>query len=153
MDISMLKSIYLFSEFSDAELKKVAVIAEDKNFMPGQDIFSVGQDAGAMYVVVMGSVQISVNSEEGDEIRIRNFGSGSHFGEMPFIDGGKRSATVTTMESSHVAEIPYAKLLALLEQDGAMACKFYRSTARFLASRLRATTTDLNQIKELKFQQ
>lgn len=153
MDTAMLKSIYLFSEFSDAELKKVAAISEDKNVMPGQDIFSVGQDASAMYVVVLGSVQISVSSDEGDEIRIRNFGSGSHFGEMPFIDGGKRSATVTTMENSHVAEIPYGKLQALLEQDGVMACKFYRSTARFLASRLRATTTDLNQMKELKFQQ
>lgn len=113
----------------------------------------MGQDASALYVVVMGSVQISVNSEEGDELRIRNFGSGSHFGEMPFIDSGKRSATVTTMENSHVAEIPYAKLQSLLEQDTVMACKFYRSTARFLASRLRAITSDLNQLRELKFQQ
>lgn len=153
MDTSILKQIYLFGDFSDAELKKVASITEAKNFLPGQDIFSIGQAASSFYVVVMGSVKITVNSGEGDEIQIRNLGSGSHFGEMPFMDGEQRSATVQAIENSHLAEIPYAKLQALLEQDPAMACKFYRSTARFLAVRLRATTGDLNQLKELKFQQ
>lgn len=151
MQASTLKSIYLFSEFSDSELTKMANIVEEKNYMPGQDIFSVGQVASAMYIVVMGSVKISVSSNSGDEIAIRNFGSGSHFGEMPFMDGDKRSATATATENTHVAEIPYNKMQGLLEAEPVMAAKFYRSTARFLANRLRATTTDLNQIKEHKF--
>lgn len=152
MDIKMLKSIYLFSEFSDADLNKVAGIAELKNYLPGQDIFSVGQDADAFYVVVMGSVKISVSSGGGDEIQIRTLGSGSHFGEMPFLDGGKRSATVQSTESSHIAEIPFKKLQALFESDASMALKFYRATAKSLAVRLRSTTSDLNAMKELKFQ-
>lgn len=153
MDTATLKAIYLFSDFSEADLKKVATIAEAKNFLPGQDVFSVGQGATAFYVVVMGSVKITVNSGEGDEIQIRHLGSGSHFGEMPFMDGEKRSATVQAIENSHLAEIPYVKLQSLLEQDPVMAAKFYRSAARFLALRLRATTADLNNLKELKFQQ
>lgn len=153
MDIKMLKNIYLFSELSEAELKKIADIAEVKNFLPGQDIFTVGQAASAIYVVVMGTVKISVNTGEGDEIQIRTLGSGSHFGEMPFIDGDKRSASVQTVESSHLAEIPYEKLAKLLEGDIHMAAKFYRSMAKFLAVRLRTTTSDLNSLKELKFQQ
>jgi CRP/FNR family cyclic AMP-dependent transcriptional regulator len=152
MDASMLKLIYLFSDFTESELKKVAAIAEVKNFISGQEIFSVGQTATALYVIVMGSVKISIGSKDGDEIQIRHFGSGSHFGEMPMMDGDKRSATVQTTENSHLAEISYAKLLSLFDQDPALATKFYRSAARFLAVRLRATTTDLNHFKELKFQ-
>ncbi|XGC81417.1 Crp/Fnr family transcriptional regulator [Bdellovibrio bacteriovorus] len=153
MDIKMLKSIYLFSEFSDADLQKVASVAELKNYVPGQDIFSVGQEADAFYVVVMGSVKITVSTGGGDEIQIKTLGSGSHFGEMPFIDGGNRSATVQSIESSHIAEIPFAKLNNLFQADPAMALKFYRATAKSLGVRLRATTSDLNAMKELKFQQ
>ncbi len=151
MNLSMLKSIYLFSEFSESDLSQVAGIVESKDILQGQDIFSVGEQASAFYVLLMGTVKLTVNSGAGDEIQIRTLGSGAHFGEMPFIDGDKRSATVQTMENCRVLEIPYAKLQAILEKDLGLAAKFYRATARFLALRLRATTTDLNQLKDLKF--
>lgn len=153
MNIKTLKNIYLFSDFSDSDLNKIAGIAEVKDFLPGQDIFTVGQTASAIYIVIMGTVKISVNTGEGDEIQIRTMGSGSHFGEMPFIDGDKRSASVQTLEPSHLAEIPYEKLTDLLDNDVQMAAKFYRSIAKYLAVRLRTTTSDLNSLKELKFQQ
>jgi CRP-like cAMP-binding protein len=152
MNLSMLKSIYLFSDLSDSELAKVASVAEEKVIMQGQDLFSRGEEAKSFYVMLMGSVKIAVNSQAGDEIQIRKLGSGSHFGEMPFLDGEKRSATVQAMESSTVLEFSYAKMLSLFEKDVVLANKFYRSAARYLAIRLRATTTDLNEIKELKFQ-
>jgi CRP-like cAMP-binding protein len=152
MDASMLKPIYLFSDLSDAELKKVAAIAEVKSFLPGQDLFSVGQAATAFYVIVMGSVKISIGSKEGDQIEIRNFGSGSHFGEMPLMDGQSRSASAQVTETSHIAEISYDKLKSLFAQEPTLAFKFFQSAARFLAVRLRATTTDLSHLKELKFQ-
>lgn len=152
MNASVLKGIYLFADLSDVELQKVISISTEKNVLPGQDIFSVGQVASAFYVLTMGSVKLTVNTGEGDEIQIRNFGSGSHFGEMPFLDGQDRSATVQAIESSHLLEIPYDKLQTLLDKDPVMAAKFYRATSRFLALRLRATTGDLNQLKELKFQ-
>lgn len=151
MDLSYLKPIYLFSELNDAELKKVASIADVKAIMPGQEIFNRGQDANAFYVVIMGSVKLSVGSNEGDEIQIRNLGSGSHFGEMAMLDGEKRSASVQAMEQTSLAEIPYDKFFALLNSDSIIAVKVYRSIAKYLAVRLRSTTTDLNQMKELKF--
>lgn len=152
MDISTLKKIYLFSEFTDTELKKIAAISEEQNFMPGQDIFTNGQVATAIYVVIMGTVKISVNTGDGDEIQIRTMGTGSHFGEMPFLDGDKRSASVQTSEPSNIAQIPYEKLSSILSSDSVMAAKFYHATARYLALRLRATTIDLNSLKELRFQ-
>lgn len=151
MNLSALNSIYLFADFNETDFRKIAAIAEEKHYVQGQDFFTVGETASAFYVVLMGTVKLTVNSGEGDEIQIRNFGSGSHFGEMPFIDGEKRSASVQAVENCRVLEFPYRKLQGLLEQDPAMAVKFYRATARFLALRLRATTADLNQLRELKF--
>jgi CRP-like cAMP-binding protein len=151
MDISILKAIYLFSEFSEQELKKVLEICTEKNSMPGQEVFSIGQRAESLFVVTMGSIQISVNSQEGDELKIRHFGSGSHFGEMAFLDNSPRSATATATENSHLLEIRYERLGQILEAEPGMAIKFYRSTAKFLTTRLRATTSDLNQLREQRF--
>lgn len=152
MDLGYLKQIYLFKDLSDVELKKISDVAEMKNVMPGEEVFTFGQVAMAFYVVVMGSVKLSVGSSQGDEIQIRTLGSGSHFGEMPMLDGEKRSASVAAMENSTLAEIPYEKFLMLMDQEPAMAVKVYRAIAKYLAVRLRSTTGDLNQLKELKFQ-
>lgn len=146
-----LSAIYLFSDFSAQELENITAISQEKNFVQGQDIFSRSEDATAFYVVIMGTVKLIVNSQTGDEIQFKTLGTGSHFGEMPFIDGEKRSATVQAVEPSLLIEIPYSKLKGLLDSDLSMASKFYRSIARLLALRLRATTTDLNQLKELRF--
>lgn len=151
MNISYFKPIYLFKDLSDDELQKIAKFAEEKTYMPGEDVFTNGQSATAFYVVIMGSVKITVGTSSGDEIQIRTLGSGSHFGEMPFLDGDKRSATVQAIEKSTLAEISYEKFNQILNTDSVLALKVYRSIAKFLAVRLRSTTQDLNQMKELKF--
>lgn len=147
MNTSYLKSIYLFAEFTDSELSKVAAIATEKEFIAGQDIFTHGQKANSFFVVTMGTVKVATNSGSGDEIKIRNLGSGSHFGEMSFMDQEPRSATVSATESSRVIEIPYQQLTSLLESDSVLALKLYRSLARFLTKRLRSTTEDLNLLR------
>lgn len=147
MNISYLKQIYLFSELSESELQKVADLAQEKEFIAGQDIFSHGQKASSIFVLTMGTVKVATNTGSGDEIQIRNLGSGSHFGEMSFLDQEPRSATVTATETSKVIELPYEALLALLDSDLTLAVKFYRSLARFLTKRLRSTTEDLNLLR------
>lgn len=151
MDLTKLKPIHLFSDFTELELSKIASVAEPKFYSQGSEIFTLGEEASAFYVVLMGTVKLVVVSGSGDEVLIRTLGSGSHFGEMPFIDGQKRSASVQTLENCDLLEFKYSKFENLLMSDASLAIKFYRSAAKYLALRLRATNLDLNQLKELKF--
>lgn len=145
----LLGNIYLFSQLDDDELGQVEAIAQDRRFNAGERIFSQGDDADAVYVIKFGSVQIRHSSKDDDSSMIvRTLGSGSHFGEMAFIENEKRSAGASALESSELVVIEYNRLSRLLDEQPAIAVKFYRSMARYLSGRLRKTTTDLGFARE-----
>jgi CRP/FNR family cyclic AMP-dependent transcriptional regulator len=146
----MLKNIYLFKSFDESELQKLAAITSEKVYSPGQDIFLVGQKADSFYVISMGTVKIYMNPDGEADIKIANLGTGAHFGELPFLDGGNRSATAQATETSTLLEVRFDKLRSLLDQNEKMAGKFYRDLSVYLASRLRATTENLKNIHELR---
>jgi CRP-like cAMP-binding protein len=149
-NMTALKGIYLFKEFDEKEMQAVALLGVEKTVTAGEEFFSAGQPAECFFVIQMGSVKIFSNLKSGDAAGITQMGSGSHFGELAFFDDGKRSATAQAVETCRIVEIPFKGLKSLLEFNPNMAVKFYRSCARLLASRLRATTDDLTSVKESK---
>ncbi len=146
---NILGNIYLFNQFSEAELERLESIAEAEKFSSGDRIFEQGDTADRLYVIKYGSVQIR-QSDQGEDSKmvVSTMGSGSHFGEMSMIDDEKRSAGATAMEQSEIIVIRYPALLKLLDQQPAIAVKFYRSIARYLSGRLRRTTTSLEFVRD-----
>ena len=104
----------------------------------------------ALYVISFGSVRIHRKASDGDKIEVAILGTGSHFGEMPFLDDEPRSATVVAVEKTDIVSISYEKLSSLLENHPEISIKFYKSLSRFLCCRLRITTTDLGFAREKK---
>lgn len=139
----VLKNIYLFKSLDDAELNLLNKIVEEKTYTAGQDIFLIGQPAHSFYVVRMGTVKIYSNPDGSGDINIANIGSGSHFGEMPFLDGGVRSATAQASETTTLLEFNFEKLKNLLNENDCMAHRFYKELAHYMAARLRSTTENL----------
>ena len=97
----------------------------------------------------MGSVRVLQKGHAGDAIEVAVLGSGSHFGEMAFLDQEKRSATVEALEKTEVLRVDYDKLRAALSTNPVIAVKFLRAMALFLCGRLRVTTNDLSFAREL----
>ncbi len=145
-----LKNVYLFSNLSEQEMTKVSGIGKEKIVMPGQDIFSAGQKAQSFFVIKMGSVKIFSTAKSGDDMQLIQFGSGSHFGEIPFLDGQVRSANATTTEQTTLIEFNYQDFKNLLNSDGNLAAKIYQNFSQNLSGRLRATTESLQHAKENK---
>lgn len=143
---SFLKNIYLFKDLSASELKSIEAIANEKTYAAGQDIFFTGDKAESMFVIKIGTVSVRSNDN-----KIATIATGSHFGEMPFLDGEKRSASVVAEEQTVLYEISYDKLKSLMEADQKMAAKVFRSMAVFLCGRLRGALTDLNFAREHAF--
>lgn len=149
-DTKLLKGIYIFKDFDEEELNSVAQIAEEKTILAGHEIFIRGQPADAFYMISMGSVKIYSSTDAGDEHSIAALSTGDHFGEIPFLDHGKRTATAQANEMSRLIEVKYDKLTRLLEGNPLMAMKLYRSYAHFVALRLRTTLGDLNAARETR---
>lgn len=114
----------------------------------GDEIFSEKDEASAFYVIKMGSVKISHRNSNGDEMEIATLGSGSHFGEMAFIDGERRSATAVALEKTEIMRADFRKLREIMDGNPKLAAKFFRSLAHFLSGRLRQTTNDLAFARE-----
>lgn len=143
-NVNLLKKLYLFKDLNDQELTLVSTAASDKNFLPGEEVFSQGERASAMYLIQSGTIRIHQRSENGDGVEVARLGAGAHFGEMPFLDGETRSATATAIENTAIVAIDYDKLGSIMIDHPGIATHFYRQFATFLCGRLRMTTHDLS---------
>lgn len=147
-----LKNIYLFQELSNDELAKVAKVCKAREVIAGQDIFINGQEAESFYVIQQGTVKILRTTSGGDELQLTSLATGGHFGEMPFLSGDARTATAQATETCHLIEVPFASLKTLLHEEVKISDKFHRAISKFLAQRLKNTTGDLSQAKEVLLQ-
>lgn len=143
----LLKGIYLFKHFTQDEISKIAKIVKEVPYAPRAIIFYDQDPATAMYVVEYGSARLTKHVSA-DDHELATMGPGSHFGELPFLDGSKRSGTMEAIEQTMILEIPFDALKQALDSDNKMAADFYREVAHFLALRLRKISQDFSELKE-----
>ncbi|MEM7472980.1 MAG: Crp/Fnr family transcriptional regulator [Pseudomonadota bacterium] len=70
-------------------------LSRDLKIRRGQDVFSKGDEADALFVLQDGLMEISTLSDDGRRLAHIIIKPGAIFGEMALFDGDKRSATVT----------------------------------------------------------
>lgn len=145
---NLLQNVYLFKGLSAPHLDLINEVASVEIYGAGDDVFSQGDKAMALYIVKYGSVRILQKTHSGENIEIAALGTGSHFGEMAFVDGEPRSASAVAIEKCEIIYIPYANLSQLLKTNPAIAVHVYRELAHFLCGRLRMTTQDLGFARE-----
>lgn len=145
----LLKNIYLFKGMNPSEMKKITEMATPDVFQTGDEIFSQGDKSLALFVVKFGSIKIAQRTKAGENVDITILSTGSHFGEMGFIDDEPRSASAIAVEKTEVLRLDYKKLSAFLEAEPTTAIRFYKSVSHFLCCRLRTTTADLGFSREI----
>jgi len=146
----LLSNIFLFKGLPNDEIHSLSLLTKTEAFHSHQVIFSQGDKADALYIVKYGSVEIRHSSPHGEDILVSTLGTGSHFGEMGFIDGKKRSGTAMAMEDCEILRLEYAKMNHAFEKAPVMAAHFFKVMAHFLAGRLENTTRDLTFARERK---
>lgn len=144
----LLSQVYLFKGLSTEEQKALSGIVATDKCRAGQTTFTQGDKATALYIVKYGSIQIKHTTQSGEEIVVATLGTGSHFGEMAFLDGKTRTTTALALEDSELLRIDYNKLNGLFEKQPKLGSQFYRAMATFLAGRLENTTRDLSFARE-----
>lgn len=147
MGAELFKNIYLFKDLSPKELEQLSEIASVETFNPGDEVFNEGDQAVSLFVIKFGTVRIRRSGKE-DAVEVAQLGTGGHFGEMAFVDGEPRSATVVALERSELVKLDFDRLRTFFENNPSVAVKVYRSFALFLCGRLRITTMDLSFSRE-----
>ena len=128
-----LKLTALFGSLEGQALHALAERAAEIKLARGQILFTEGEEARGLYVIVEGSVRAYRESVEGREQVIHVENAGSTFAEVPVFDGGKYPSSVAGEQDS--------VLLFIGKSDVQRLCLDYPQIAisalGLLASRLR----------------
>jgi CRP/FNR family cyclic AMP-dependent transcriptional regulator len=127
------------SDLSEIDQKIIYDQCTRRSVSPRTVIVSQGSSGRDMFIVVSGSLKVSVLSGEGKEISFVVLRQGDYFGELSMIDGRRRSATVTAIENSELLVLGHSEYQLLLREHPHTATEFLTRMLLTLANRIRAT--------------
>jgi uncharacterized membrane protein len=131
----LLNGIPLFASMDDEERKALAAIMEEVSFKAGEVIYKEADVGGTLYIVLSGEVEMSIEDDEGKPVVIDILKPGEFCGELSLLDGGKRSATVTTTQPTRTLLLKRDHLVDLLMKRPHMA----QDMMMWLVKRIRRT--------------
>ncbi len=129
-----LKEISLFKDLSLDQLEAVHQITTEVEYLPGEVIVREGDRGDQLYLLLEGRVRVFKNYDAANEDQLRDLTAGSYFGEMAILGGGGRTATIVTLEHSHLLSLDGNSLRELLMQMPDISFEIFQ----VLVDRLRA---------------
>jgi len=112
--VLLLKQSPIFSMVATDDLRMVAGSLEQEDFYRGDRIFEINDQGDHLYLLVSGSVGISIDPDPNSTSFIVTLGPGDCFGEMNLLDGLPRSATAHVIEDSVVLTLDKSRLRGLI---------------------------------------
>jgi CRP/FNR family cyclic AMP-dependent transcriptional regulator len=85
-----LRSVPMFAELSDRDLRQLAESMHERTYEPGQEVLTQGEGGLGFFVILEGRARVNVGGQDTGTL-----GAGDSFGEMALLDAGERSASVT----------------------------------------------------------
>ena len=123
IDVTFLSSMDLFSGVQQELLEPIVQQSSVQSLQRGDMLFSEGDEANDLYIVLEGRVAIANRSFDGRESVVALMESGDLFGEMPLFRPDGRSADARVLENSSVVVIPYVPVKSLYEEHPEMLWK------------------------------
>jgi signal transduction histidine kinase len=144
MALDALRSAPLFAQLPEADLGRLAQMAEPISLAPGDLLIREGDPGDAMYVIVSGDLDVTKLSGT-TEVQLARVGAGTIQGEMSAIEGRPRSASVRAITDVEVLRIPREALLTVFAAEPEAAF----SILRVVLNRLRSTESLLREREKL----
>jgi CRP/FNR family cyclic AMP-dependent transcriptional regulator len=132
----------VFGCLPPAEREQLAGRAVLRSLSKGDRAFVRGDDSNGMFVLVRGSVALTVDSSDGNEVLLAVLRAPQSFGELAVIDGGPRAASAVAREPSTLLCLPTAEVRRLVRTEPDVA----QALLHQLASLLRRVDDSLSDL-------
>lgn len=142
-EVDYLKNTRLFRMFTRAELKRASAFLEPIKCAKGHLVIHEGSSGSSIYLVKSGELRVS-HVVRGKKRDLATFRTGDHFGEVSFVDGRPRSATIYATEDSELLVISRAAFNSLQSQDPKLQIKFMHALLEDLCEKLRGRNDTLD---------
>src|SRR3978361_657571 len=117
MELSTLRRIPLFRDFTDDQLSQVLATVAERRFAKHQFIVREGEPGDTFFIIAAGSIAVCRVGPDGRETILSILKEGDFFGEMSMFDSSLRSASIKTLTDVEVGAVRQADFLALIERD------------------------------------
>lgn len=145
----LLRRYPFFGPFNEAQLREIAMIADEFETASGALIFEEQHPAEALYLLLDGSVELTYKSEEEYHPKTRkvfpvgDINPGELFGVSALIEPFKYKTAATATADSRIVKIDAAGLRRLVAADSQMGYELMHQIARVIAERLAYTRVQL----------
>jgi CRP/FNR family cyclic AMP-dependent transcriptional regulator len=126
----MLEKVALFEGLSEAQLERLRERAVIRLHPKGAIVIHEGDEAGALFVIVSGTVKAYLSDEHGKEVVLSSMGPGEYFGELALFDDTPRSASVATLEPCRLLVLQKSLVREVVHDDPEIALHLLQGLAR-----------------------
>lgn len=144
-----LSEIELFKGFASDELGILKDSVNELSYRKNEAVFTEGDLSRDLYLLASGAMSVLIYLPEKDiHKRLFTYAPGVVFGEMSFLDGNRRSATVLATQDSKVLRLAYEDFVSMTAEQPALATKIMNRLAMEISGRLRRTSNQLRVLED-----
>ncbi len=146
MSPTSLGRIGIFAGLPPAERDQVAGRMKRRTCRKGETLFREGDPGDELFLVLSGSMAVTVKPEDGGEITLSEISAGGFLGEMSIIEQAPRSATCRALRDCELLTLSASDFLDLIRSRPRAAAAMLRRMAAITAARLDSTGALLSQM-------
>ncbi|MGH3103774.1 MAG: Crp/Fnr family transcriptional regulator [Gaiellaceae bacterium] len=137
--------LVFLADRSEADWTRLLDHTETLRFSAGDVVIRAGHRDRSLYIVTSGELEVLLPGSAGEERHFTTIGSRSVTGEMAFIDGRPRSATIRARSDGELARLSFEQYEVLAARYPELGRAIVLDVARILAARLRETNEALER--------
>jgi ATP-binding cassette subfamily B protein len=131
-----LRDIPLFAGLDDASLEKFASQFITERFDAWQTVVREGDIGDKFYIVVRGKLLVLITAPDHQTVKLDRMQDGDYFGEIALLQGGIRSATVSTLVPSICLSLERKHFMNMLAANPAMRAAIEETAAERLKTHI-----------------
>ena len=141
-EVELIRQFPIFSKIQPAMQKLLCFSSERLTYDAGQVMFNAGDAADAAYIIIDGSVEISVPTPSGPII-VNTLGKNELLGEIAIFGDVPRTATAKAIAKLEALKISKDMFVKVIRENPDAAVELIK----ILAGRLANTTSQLTQTR------
>ncbi len=115
---NVLRKFLIFASLPVEQLKEIANAAPKIAVKANAVVFSQGELAGAMYLILKGNVKIERQNEDGEVIHLGLYSAYQIIGELAMLSTEPRPATSTVVKDAELLVIDQESMLEIIRNSG-----------------------------------
>ena len=139
-----LKQVPVFKNFTNKEFLELEKLIHHRQYKINDFIFKNRAPGEGMYIIMQGSVKITIGTRNDNENILAELEEGDFFGELALFDDEPRSANAIATTDSQLLGFFTQDLMSLQERNPILGQKILFNLGGVLGERLRGTNSLLN---------